>query len=335
MTFHRRSRPGHTMDTRNVLSVTTISASLLLPALTAGCNEDASGPNGGSYPPVDRHAAIPADVGKVTPDQDEHPPVLHSDEFLDPVPVPVISTAGGEDSPFIPPNGGELYFYFVADVRQEAAEQIRDPVNGIWVARRAGGSWGEPELVWLQDPAELALNGCPWVAADEMLFCTIRSSHPTLSWFRAWRSGSGWEEWAPHPFAAELEVGELHVHGDQLYYGSPRAGGEGGQDIWSVTRGAGGWGDPVNIAAVNTPLDETRPYLTPDGQELWVTRWHEGSPAIIRSERVGGEWQEGELIVSSFAGEPTLDAQGNLYFVHHFYSDGVMLEADIYVAYRK
>jgi hypothetical protein len=40
-------------------------------------------------------------------------------------------------------------------------------------------------------------------------------------------------------------------------------------------------------------------------------------------------------MVSSFAGEPTLDAQGNLYFVHHFYSGGVMLEADIYVAYRK
>ena len=30
-----------------------------------------------------------------------------------------------------------------------------------------------------------------------------------------------------------------------------------------------------------------------------------------------------------------MDAQGNLYFVHHFYEDGVMLDADIYVAYKK
>ena len=91
----------------------------------------------------------------------------------------------------------------------------------------------------------------------------------------------------------------------------------------------------MNIGAVNTGVDETRPFVTSDGQELWVTRWHEGSPAIVRSRKVGGQWQEGELIVSRFAGEPTLDAQGNLYFVHHYYDDGVMLEVDIYVAYRK
>jgi hypothetical protein len=41
------------------------------------------------------------------------------------------------------------------------------------------------------------------------------------------------------------------------------------------------------------------------------------------------------LIISQFAGEPTLDAEGNLYFVHHFYLDGKQIEADIYVAYRK
>ena len=44
---------------------------------------------------------------------------------------------------------------------------------------------------------------------------------------------------------------------------------------------------------------------------------------------------EPALIVSSFAGEPTLDIQGNLLFVHHFYRDDVMLEAAIYVVYEK
>jgi len=45
--------------------------------------------------------------------------------------------------------------------------------------------------------------------------------------------------------------------------------------------------------------------------------------------------QKGE-IVSNFAGEPALDAQGNLYFVHHYFTaDGKMIEADIYVAYKK
>ncbi|MBT3389021.1 MAG: hypothetical protein HN413_01275 [Chloroflexi bacterium] len=27
--------------------------------------------------------------------------------------------------------------------------------------------------------------------------------------------------------------------------------------------------------------------------------------------------------------------EGNIYFTHHFYKDNIMLEADIYVAYKK
>jgi len=42
-----------------------------------------------------------------------------------------------------------------------------------------------------------------------------------------------------------------------------------------------------------------------------------------------------EMAVAPPAGEPSVDAAGNLYFVHHYYRDGVMVEADIYVAYRK
>ena len=60
-----------------------------------------------------------------------------------------------------------------------------------------------------------------------------------------------------------------------------------------------------------------------------------GAPAVFRSQKINDEWQEPELIVSSFAGEPTLDNEGNLYFVHHFYRHGEMIEADIYIAYKK
>jgi hypothetical protein len=102
-----------------------------------------------------------------------------------------------------------------------------------------------------------------------------------------------------------------------------------------ATREGGTWANPVNVTAVNSAEDDSRPYVTPGGNELWITRWYEGTPAVFRSKNVGGAWQEAELIVSRFAGEPTLDAEGNLYFVHHFYDNGVMLEADVYVAYRK
>ncbi len=112
--------------------------------------------------------------------------------------------------------------------------------------------------------------------------------------------------------------------------------GAGGQDLWRSDRDASGaWSPAVNVAQVNTSADEGWPYLTPDGGELWFTRQYMGSPAIFRALRTPDGWSEPEMIVERFAGEPTLDAQGNLYFVHHYFRDGVMLEADLYVARRR
>ena len=85
---------------------------------------------------------------------------------------------------------------------------------------------------------------------------------------------------------------------------------------------------------VNTAEDEGWPFLTEDGQELWFTRYFQGSPAIFRSVWMEDGWGTPELIVSQFAGEPTLDVSGNLYFVHHTVIDGVILDADIYISER-
>ena len=58
-----------------------------------GIDDDPGG--GDTTPPVvDRSSSIPSDVSNVTPAQDNHPPILHSTEFEEPVPLPIISTAG-------------------------------------------------------------------------------------------------------------------------------------------------------------------------------------------------------------------------------------------------
>jgi len=97
----------------------------------------------------------------------------------------------------------------------------------------------------------------------------------------------------------------------------------------------GTWDEPENVEVVNSEEDEAMPYITLDGSELWFNRKYMGSPAVYRSKNINNEWQEPELIISQFAGEPTLDEEGNIYFVHHFYNNSKMIEADIYVAYRK
>ena len=75
----------------------------------------------------DRHAKIPADAVKGTPATDPFPPFTVSSEWEAPVPMPgPVNTAGGEDSPFITPDGQEFYFFFTPDVRVPVEGQILD-----------------------------------------------------------------------------------------------------------------------------------------------------------------------------------------------------------------
>lgn len=299
--------------------------------IMSGCGDPA-----GPEPTRTREEAIPDNAVKMLPAADSHPPILHSSEWQQPVPLAgPINTAGAEDSPFVVNSSQEFYFFFTPDPNIPAEKQLLDGVTGIWVSRWQEGQWQEPERVWLQDKGRLALDGCTFISGDKMYFCSAREGYEGVHWFTASWEDDEWKKWTNADFPSGFGVGELHIWGDELYYHSDRDGGKGGYDIWMLQRVNGEWQNPVNVAVVNSAENEGMPYLTSDGQELWFNRSYNGTPAVFRSKRVNGEWQEPELIVSQFAGEPTLDWQGNLYFVHHFYKDGKMIEADIYVAYRK
>jgi hypothetical protein len=170
-----------------------------------------------------------------------------------------------------------------------------------------------------------------------MWFCTARTGYTGLHWFKAHCQDGKWEKWEIADFRPEYEVGELHItaDGQELYFHSARAGGKGQYDIWISRNVDGEWQTPENVKVVNSPETDGWPSLTQDGKELWLTRTYLGSPAIFRSKRVDNRWHEPELIISQFAGESSIDNEGNILFTHHFYNDGVMLEADIYVAFRK
>jgi len=287
-----------------------------------------------------RLAAIPQDAVRQSPEGDAYAPILHSAEFLDPVPLPApINTAGAEDSPFIAPDG-RLYFWFTPSLARPPEEQLTDGVTGIYVASVEGDGWGEPLRVTLQDPGHLALDGCAFVEAGRLWFCTAREGLEGIHWFVAREVNGSWGEWQPADASLpqDGQVGELHfsADGQTLVFHSDRSQGAGGRDLWMAARQADGtWSPSVNLTDVNTEADEGWPYLSPDGQQLWFTRTYRGSPCIFRSLGSGDHWSEPELMVERFAGEPALDADGNLYFVHHYLRDGVLIEADIYVALRR
>ena len=189
----------------------------------------------------------------------------------------------------------------------------------------------------LQEPDKQALDGCEFVQDNTMWFCTTRTGYSGMHWFTTEYKDGKWTNWQIADFNPDYEVGELHItaSGQELYFHSSRAGGSGQYDIWVSNNVDGEWQPPQNIEVINSPEVDGWPSLSQDGTELWFTRLYMGSPAIFRSKRVNGEWQEPELIISQFAGESSVDSEGNIYFTHHYYKDGVMLEADIYVAYKK
>ncbi len=216
-------------------------------------------------------------------------------------------------------------------------EQLFDEVTGVWVSHKDNDTWSEAQRVWLQDPGVLALDGAVCVSGDEMWFASAREGFTGVNIFTAELIDGSWGNWeySGDRLMKEIGMGELHKRGDEIYFHSDREGGSGQYDLWMTTKEGDSWSDPVNIDELNTESMDGFPFISTDGNELWFTRTYLGTPAIFRSFKQGGEWQEAEMILSQFAGEPTLDDEGNLYFVHHYYENDKMLEADIYYAKRK
>ena len=288
-----------------------------------------------------RETSISTGAVKLTTETDLHPPILHSDGWKEPVPLgDGVNTAGGEDSPFMLPDGNTLYFFFTPNVTVPAEKQLFDGVTGIYVSKKQNGTWSAAERVVLQEAGKLALDGAEFVQGDFMWFASAREGYTGVNLFTAEHRGGKWINWQyiGDKLMKEYQVGEMHItsNGAELYFHSPRADGKGKLDIWVSQNVNGEWQDPKNIEAVNTQENEGWPFLSQDGTELWFTRTHMGTPAVYRSIKLNDVWQEPQLIISQFAGEPTLDNEGNLYFVHHFFNNASeMVEADIYVAYKK
>jgi len=290
---------------------------------------------------VARSIAIPTDIEKMSPETDFFPPILHSDEFYPPIPVPgLVNTAGGEDSPFITPDGQTLYFWFTPDVRKPAQEQLHDGATGIYVTELVDGEWAQPRRVLLNQTGEVVLDGCPTVHKNTLWFCSARvGNERSIDFWTADITPDGYTniQNAGSELNMGVYIGEMHVSadGNSIYFHSEQEGSIGGYDNWVTHFINGDWTAPQNLSSINSATTDGWPFISEDGQEFWFLREYNGYPGLFRSIWNGEDWGEPELIVSQFAGEPSLDIDGNLYFTHHFYNDGIMLDADIYVSYRK
>ena len=300
--------------------------------LVAACSSVTQAPS-----PPDRESLIPANQAKIRPEADLYPPKSLSAEYDDPVPLPYpINTTGAEDSAFMMPDGKTLYVWFTPSPSIPVEKQLFDGVTGIYVFQKTDVGWSDAQRIWLQDPGKVALDGCEFVLGNTMWFCSAREGYTGMHWFTAEFVNGKWQNWKDANFNPEYEVGELHITADgkELYFHSPRAGGLGEYDIWVSQNANGVWQEPINLTIVNSTYNDGWPYVTQDGSELWFTRTV-GAPEVWRSKMVNGEWAAPQKMFAPFAGEASLDNEGNVYFTHHFFKDNVMLEADIYFAAKK
>jgi len=316
------SRNVTNMRLLNVLIILILSFGLAL----SGCVEERS-----------REDSIPDDAVKMTPETDAFPPALHSDEWMQPIPMEgPINTAGAEDAPVITPDGNTFIFFFTPDVSIPANEQLTDGVTGIWWSTKTNGVWSEPERALLT--TSLALDGPLCIHDNTLWFCSARvGNYRDLDIYTANLENGEWQNWenVGELLNKEYEVGELYLtaDGNTMYFDSSRTGGYGGKDIWVTTKENGEWTQPENLGpTINDDQDQGWLYVTADGSELWY-----GSVGgIFRSRLNGTSWNEPELIVSNFVGDPGIDDEGNLYFTHHYFTTDMQhIEADIYVCYKK
>ncbi|MBD3348773.1 MAG: hypothetical protein GF400_06215 [Candidatus Eisenbacteria bacterium] len=317
---------------------------LLLP----GC-----GTSSGPSEPLTREESIPDDAVKMTPETDHYPPVIHSAEWEEPVPLPgPVNTAGVEDAPVVTRDGQRFVFFFTPDGNLPAETQLVDGVSGVWWCETDRSGWGrapanerawtEPERAMLGgDPALDGPFCCP---GDTLWFGSFRTGNYLTDGdiYTARFTGSGWTDVsnAGSQLNGDYNSGELAVAGDIMVFDRSGDGGYGGQDLWETHRTGRGWTEPENLGPViNSAGHESRPWLSADGDELWFTAWSQSGyagPSVYRTTRAGTTWVEPEEIISNYSGDPGLDDAGNIYFTHLFYDTlGQKIEADIYVAYRR
>jgi len=322
---------------KNNKSINILLLILLLIGFLSGCT---------TVDTKTRDESIPDNAVKMTPETDLYPPQLHSDEWMDPIPMEgPINTAGVEDAPVISPDGNTFFFFFTPDANIPANQQLLDGVTGIWWCHKQGDSWSEPTRVLLSE--NVALDGPVCINENILWFASFRFGNYGEDG-DVWTAINENGEWNNIENVGKLlnddyNIGEMYLSGDKntIYFSRDSIPGSGELDLFITTFMNNNWTEPENIGLpVSSSINDAQPFVNADETELWFTRPSSKGyvgPAVYQSiKNPDGIWREPEEIVSNFVGDVGMDTAGNLYFTHVFVDESMnKIETDIYVCYRK
>ncbi len=264
-----------------------------------------------------------------------------------------VNTLCPQDAIEISRDGSYLYVMYTEDVvGNMPAEQLLKRHNNTYRLKRIGGpaDFGEPEFYDLGKGISQSFNGELSFSPDggKVYFHSLRATNqgylqnPSTDDFLdiyvadiingfpgpARNLGSIVNSIYPDGESA------IHPDGINLYFGSLRPGGMGVTDIWVSRFDGANWSSPINLGSpINSFADDYQPTFTADGDTMYYSSGRNPfiGMAIYRSVRTDSIWGQPQLVIQGLAGEPSLTADGQLFYFVHVLSDiGGVYDADVW-----
>jgi flagellin-like protein len=287
-------------------------------------------------------------------------PVVSS-EWNTPINIgPPVNTAGWEDSVSISPDGNELYFSygnydFITFVITGGVKNNIGPNRGmnevdlgdIMVSYKTGNDWSNPVLAnnineaFALDDGAFTQDGITFYSSGLKAGNTGGPSSSDI--YMSSRASGIWSVPVNLGSPVNTEYSEsnpwISTDDDLLLFDSDRPGSS-DRDIWMAEKVAGVWQAPVKFGTpINSPGEETHPFLTQDQQTMYFSSNRDGILKIYKSDRLNAAtWDEPQVIISGEigVGEPTLTSDGKyIYFVNIHTPSVGSYEGEIYFSERK
>lgn len=251
-----------------------------------------------------------------------------------PVPLNFVNSSSNDYKPQINPLGTRMYF---TSVRKGGFDYIADSTNmndwgeDLYYSTVINKRWSPPELL----PEPINSNRSDFGATftgdgQTMVYvrCLSDESVGSCDLYISYLFGTRWtepvnmgnvvnsEDWESQP--------NISSDGNKVIFASNRKGGYGGTDLYLVEKNhLGDWGIPQNLGStINTPLDESSPFLASDGKTLYFSS--DGHPGFGGVDIFYALFENGKWSAPINLGAPlnssgedkdfTISAQGMGYF---------------------
>lgn len=209
-----------------------------------------------------------------------------------------INTAEREYFPTLTADGDRLFF----------TRHVRGPGNvineDIFYSKWNGSDWSVPRGVAANVNSQYNEAAASVSPDGRRLYLTICEQPYNIGGCDIWvtyKLGDTWSdpENIGQPVNTQFKETQPCLSGDgrSLYFCSNRKGGQGGIDIWVCHQLENGkWSEPENLGApVNTPYDESRPFMHPDNHTLYFSSaGHPGfgnADIFMAKKDSAGKWQ--------------------------------------------